>query len=408
MSANKRSSAYRGWGVVFACFLMALASWGFGFYGHGIFLVELQKAHGWSATLTSSASTAYYFVSAILVVYVNSAIVATGPKTVALVGVICMLVSAVAVPWVVEPWQLLLVYTVMAIGWAATTIAAISNILSLWFRERLGLAVSLALNGASAGGIVVLPILVFLTASMGFSSAMAIGTLFAALVLLPAVLFWVGKPNTSRVDENGKTTVEEKSALTRKQALSSFRFWTIAGPFALILLVQVGFLVHQLALLEVRVGREQAGIIVAVTTGMAILGRVVVGIVIDRLDQRLVSAVSMVSQALALAIIALTNDNLVLLAACALFGASVGNMITFPSLVIRKEFDLLDFGMLTGLATAIGQITYAFGPMMLGALRDFYGDYRSPLLICTVLQVAAGIVVMLRGKERKSTGLPKT
>jgi cyanate permease len=167
----------------------------------------------------------------------------------------------------------------------------------------------------------------------------------------------------------------------------------------LILLVQVGFLVHQLVLLEDRVGREQAGIIIAVTSGMAVLGRVAIGFVIDRLNQRLFSSVSMLSQALALTIIAFTNDIVVLYSACALFGASVGNMITFPTLIIRKEFRLVDFGMLAGLATAIGQITYAFGPMLLGVLRDFHGDYRSPLLICTALQIVAGVIVLLRGKE---------
>ena len=198
---NENTWSFRGWGVVFACFLLALTSWGFGFYGHAIYLVELQKSHGWSATITSSASTAYYFVSAILVVYVNSAIAKTGPKTIALVGIVCMLASAVAVPWVNEPWQLFAVYMMMAIGWAATTIAAISNILSLWFRERLGLAVSMALNGASAGGIVVLPILVYLTAQLGFASAIAIGALSAAVILLPAVLFWVGRPVGIPADE---------------------------------------------------------------------------------------------------------------------------------------------------------------------------------------------------------------
>ena len=236
---------------------------------------------------------------------------------------------------------------------------------------------------------------------------MAMGTLFAAFMLLPAVFYWVGKPIPTPANENGIIAIEEETALTRRQALRTFSFWTIAGPFALILLVQVGFLVHQLALLEVRVGREQAGIIIAITAGMAVLGRVAMGFVIDRLDQRIVSAVSMLSQALALAIIAFTNDNEILFLACALFGASVGNMITFPTLIIRKEFSLVDFGMLAGLATAIGQITYAFGPMMLGVLRDFYGDYRSPLLICTVLQIVAGIIVMLRGKERGSATTPQ-
>lgn len=274
----------------------------------------------------------------------------------------------------------------------------------------MGLAVSLALNGASAGGIVVLPLLVYLTAKFGFASAMAIGTIFAAFILLPAVFYWIDKPKPTPGDESGETGgngIGEETALTRRQALNTFRFWTIAGPFALILLVQVGFLVHQLALLEIRVGREQAGIIIAVTTGMAVLGRVAMGFVIDRLDLRIVSAVSMLSQALALAIIAFTNDSVVLYLACALFGASVGNMITFPTLIIRREFSLVDFGMLAGLATAIGQITYAFGPIMFGVLRDFHGDYRSPLLICTVLQIVARIVVLLRGKERGSDVMPR-
>ena len=98
---------------------------------------------------------------------------------------------------------------------------------------------------------------------------------------------------------------------------------------------------------------------------------------------------------------------MILVFACALFGASVGKLITFLTLIIRKEFDLVDFGMLAGLATAIGQISYAFGPIMFGFLRDFHGDYRSPLLICTVLQIIAGIVVLLRGKERGSDVMPR-
>ncbi len=282
-----------------------------------------------------------------------------------------------------------------------------TNTLSLWFRERLGLAVSLALNGASAGGIIVLPLLVYLTAKFGFASAMAMSTLFAAFILLPAVLYWLGEPNPTPANKNGIDAIDDEIALTRGQALGTFSFWTVAGPFALILLVQVGFLVHQLVLLEVRVGREQAGYIIAVTTGMAVLGRVAIGFVIDSLNHRIVASVSMLSQALALAIIAFTNDNVILVFACALFGASVGNMITFPTLIIRKEFGLVDFGMLAGLAMAIGQITCAFGPIMFGVLRDFHGDYRSPLLICTVLQIVAGIVVLLRGKERGSDVMPR-
>jgi hypothetical protein len=32
-----------GWRVVLVCFVMAALIWGFGFYGHGFYLAELQR-----------------------------------------------------------------------------------------------------------------------------------------------------------------------------------------------------------------------------------------------------------------------------------------------------------------------------------------------------------------------------
>ena len=52
--------------VVFACFLRAVFAWGFGFYAHGIYLVELQKARGWSTGLISSIVTGHYVLGALL------------------------------------------------------------------------------------------------------------------------------------------------------------------------------------------------------------------------------------------------------------------------------------------------------------------------------------------------------
>ena len=43
----------------------AVFAWGFGFYAHGIYLVELQKAHGWSTGLISSVVTGHYVLGAL-------------------------------------------------------------------------------------------------------------------------------------------------------------------------------------------------------------------------------------------------------------------------------------------------------------------------------------------------------
>ena len=48
---------YHGWLVVALAFLVALFSWGLGFYGLGIYLVELRARFGWSAADIASAIT---------------------------------------------------------------------------------------------------------------------------------------------------------------------------------------------------------------------------------------------------------------------------------------------------------------------------------------------------------------
>ena len=132
-------------------------------------------------------------------------------------------------------------------------------------------------------------------------------------------------------------------------------------------------------------------------TAMAVAGRVLFSTVIDRLNQRLASAISFASQAVALAIIINSHNEVVLIAACGLFGFSVGNLITLPSLIVQREFDPRAFGVLVSLITAINQITYAFGPGVIGLLRDVSGSYALPFYGCIGLELTAAMLIMVRG-----------
>jgi predicted MFS family arabinose efflux permease len=129
-----------------------------------------------------------------------------------------------------------------------------------------------------------------------------------------------------------------------------------------------------------------------------VVGRVLFSTVIDRLNQRLASAISFVSQAVALAIIINLHNDIALIAACALFGFSVGNLITLPSLIVQREFDPRAFGVLISLITAINQVTYAFGPGVIGLLRDASGSYTLPFYGCIGVELLAAVLIMVRGR----------
>jgi cyanate permease len=83
-----------------------------------------------------------------------------------------------------------------------------------------------------------------------------------------------------------------------------------------------------------------------------------------------------------------------LYAGCVLFGLSVGNVITFPALIVQREFPGAAFGIVIGLSTAIGQFTFALAPWLLGIVRDETGGYIAVLGLCIALQLGAAVLVL--------------
>jgi predicted MFS family arabinose efflux permease len=389
---------YDGWRVVAVCFVVATFGWAFGFYGQSVYLAELHRQHGWPASLISVATTLFYLSGALLVVFVAEAIKKFGPRNCLLAGTGAMAAAVVLMGQVDAPWQLYLASFILAFGWAGTSLAMISTTLGLWFDQKRGMAISLALNGASFGGIAGVPSLVIAIGQFGFSRAMMLAAAVMLVVVIPAVWMFVGRPPL-RSSRGPAGDDAPSSAHIRARAFRDVGFLSVSAAFALVLFAQVGFIVHLIAFLDPVIGRSGATAAIAFLTAMAVVGRVLFSTVIDRLNQRLASALSFVSQALALAVVINFDNEALLIAACAVFGFSVGNLITLPSLIVQREFDGRSFGVLISLLTAITQVTYAFGPGVIGMLRDLSGSYTLPFYGCIALELTAAVLIMLRRKS---------
>jgi MFS family permease len=398
LAPNETSPRYEGWRIVAVCFLIATFGWGLGFYGQSVYLAELQRIHGWPASLISAGTTFFYLFGALLVVFVAEVMRALGPRTCLIAGMLAMATAALALGQVRELWQLYLADVLLAFGWAGTSLAIITNTVSLWFEHRRGMAISLALNGASFGGIAGVPLLVFAIGHLGFAVTMILVAAVMVGVVIPIVALSVGRPPLQV--GNAAKALPPSARQIRSHAMRDVAFLSVTIAFALVLFAQVGFIVHLIAFLDPVIGRASAALAVSLLTIMAMVGRVLFSAVIDRLDQRLASALSFASQALALAIIINSRNEVVMIGACVVYGFSVGNLITLPSLIVQREFDPKSFGVLISLVTAITQITYAFGPGVVGALRDLSGSYALPFYGCIALELIAAALIMVRGRAR--------
>jgi predicted MFS family arabinose efflux permease len=401
-SIDETSARYDGWRIVAVCFLVATFGWGFGFYGQSVYVAELHRLHGWPASLISGGTTFFYLFGALLVAFVSEAIRGFGPRNCLVAGVLAMAAAAVLIGQVSEPWQLYAADAMLAFGWAGTSLGIITNTLGLWFDNKRGMAISLALNGASFGGIIGVPLLAAAIGSLGFADAMIAAAIVMVALMVPIILIFVGRPPIGSSAIAAVKADAPSAAQIRSAAFRDAAFLTVSIAFALVLFAQVGFIVHLISFLDPVIGRERAAVAVALLTAMAMAGRVLFSTVIDRLNQRLASAISFVSQAVALSIIINSRNDVVLIGCCALFGFSVGNLITLPSLIVQREFDPRAFGVLISLITAINQVTYAFGPGIVGLLRDASGSYSLPFYGCIGLELIAAVLIMARGRQGKA------
>jgi MFS family permease len=397
---DESSLHYRGWRVVLACFLMAFFMFGFGLYGQGVYLAELQRAHGWPGTLVSAASTFSFLLTSVLVIFTDDLLARIGLRALILSGLTALGASTALLGLMQTPWQLYLAYALMSVGWTGMGSVVIATVLNAWFAQRRGLALSLAFNGATFGGIILVPALLALSSSIGFRSAMLAATIVMVVLVLPVVVIFTSWPADALSTAGAGVSGGNAARHSRKELLANASFWTMVLPIAMALLAQMGFIIHQVTFLEPLIGRASAGLAVTIMAAMAVVGRLSLGLFVDRLEPRLACAASMMSQAAALLVILQSQSPAVLLMCCAVYGFSIGNMITFPPLIIQREIGSTAFAAAMGLGTSISGIVSAFGPGIVGLVRSASGDYTIAFAMCVVLDVVAACIVLWRPGKR--------
>ena len=184
-SVEPMREAFYGWYVVACAFLIAVWGWGLGCYGPAIYLVVLRDIHGWLASTISSAMSAYYLVGAGMIALIGRVVRRFGPMPTILTGVVAMATSLMALTLMAEPWQLYLTFLLVAVGWATMSSAMVNIRLAPWFERKRGLAVSLAMKGASRVGGVIAPGVLALVHVAGFQRGLAAATLTMLAMLVP-------------------------------------------------------------------------------------------------------------------------------------------------------------------------------------------------------------------------------
>jgi MFS family permease len=399
-----------GWRVVAASFVLAMLAWGIGFYGPSVYLHALHAREGWAPGLVGAAITLHFLASALLVAWLPALHRRFGLVAVTRAGVLASaagvaLWGAADAPWLLVPAALL-----TASGWAVTSGAAINAWVSPWFERKRGVALAMAYNGASAGGVVFVPLWAVLIGALGFAAAtLAVGLLMLALGWWLAGRYLRPSPAGIGVLPDGADMPLSTCATSAPggEPVGSLwrqpRFRSLSLSFALGLSAQIGLINVLFSLLAPALGAEGAGLVMSLATICAVVGRTVVGAALPAgFDRRLAGVANFLLQLAGSAVLVTASSQeqgqaVMLVAGALMFGLGIGNLLSLPPLIAQTEWPPGEVSRVVALMTAVSQTFYAFAPALFGLLFE-RAAWAAPAAAAT-LQLGAALV-LLAGQRR--------
>jgi MFS family permease len=321
----------RAWRVVVLATLgLAINSNSAMLYAFGAMVVPLQRAFAWQrADLQTAVS--FLFMGSILgsqsVGWLN---LRFGLKRVTLISLCALSLAYVAMtrlgPSIVQLYVILLVASVASMG---TMHATWTYLVNLWFERNRGLALALVLSGTGLAAILVPSAISAVITRWNWQAAFWLIAAMPVGLVLPLVLAWMKEPARAKHAAPAAHPAAAAAAVklpgpTFAEGLRSPRFWMLNLALSLVVAYIVAMVASGVPLLRYKGLQATDAARIFGSFGLSlIMGRVVVGYLVDRLWAPDVAAVALAMPALGCTMLSIAaagdtatflGDGLVLLA----------------------------------------------------------------------------------------------
>jgi len=301
-------------------------------------------------------------------------------------------------------WQFQLGIALLALSAPGFSALIFGRLIARRFDQHRGLALGVATTGLAVATLVLPPLLAFVITTYGWRAGyLALGGA-ALLVGLPLALIAVraAGPPESAIAPPAQMS---GGSLSWRDVL----FWRLAGSAVLINIGTVG-MVTQLA----QIGRDrgfsltEAGLLLSAYALSQIVGRLGIGVLIDRFPANRMAALFGLVSTVGFAALVPGEGGLVLVCV-AVFCAGLLNGAEFDLLpyFASRLFALETYGELYGRLLMLAILGSATGIVGFGWLRDYTGSYAMPLAVGCIAVLLASML-LLRLPAARADASPTT
>jgi MFS family permease len=361
------------------------------FYSLGSFIPSLQSEFGWSRgeiSLAVTLMTLAVFVSGSwagkLCDRYGAALVGTSSLLAYAIGVIVLVLTAGRIEVF---WAMYVVIALLGVG--STPIVLIRPIAAA-FEQRRGFALGIALTGAGLAGFWVPQLVTFVSETAGWRAAY-LG--LAAIAITTAPIVWVGFRSVPQ-GHPAAVSIDTYAGHSFAEARKTGRFWLLTVISFAMAAGLGGVVVHLVPLFRDLGADPTTAAGTASIIGLSsVIGRLGIGILLDRFPAAIVSVCVLALAALGIALLGV-NGLAYGTVAVILLGIAAGAEIDLLAYLTAVHFGQREYGAIYGWQYSVFALGYGLSPFVVGLMRDASDNYFFALIVSGGLVGLSSILML--------------
>jgi len=390
-----------GWVVVASGAVITCLAMG-AMFALPVYLQPMAEDTGWSRAGISAAMTVGFIVMGIAGFGWGTLSDRIGARPVVLMAIVLLGLGLLLASSATELWVFQFAYGGLVGASGGAFFAPIISATLGWFDKNRGLAVSLVSIGGGIAPMVITPFASYLIETNGWRSAMLTIAIAAIILMIPAALLIRRAPAVLEAPPAPSAAPAPRQSSTAWSALRTPQFIVLAGTFFLCCAAHSGPIFHTVSYAMICGSSALADASIYSVEGVAgLFGRLVFGVLADRIGVRRVIVAGLALQAAGIFVYIYVTELTHFYLLAAVLGLAYGGVMPLYSVLARDYFSPRVMGTVLGAMTMTSSIGMAFGPVGGGWLFDTYGTYQWLYIASAAIGLAAAALALAFPAVRK-------
>lgn len=388
-----KNKIFYGWWIVAGCGIITATIVPLVMSLSGKYALAVTEDLGISRSQFMLANTIVQMLGIVLSPIVSKKVADGQMKFLQIIGVAGFSISYFSYSLAQNVWHLYLSSFFVGVFFWLSAMIPVSYMITMWFKKKRGLAMSIAMAGIGIGGTVFSQVVTYFLNTFGWRTTYQLMAVIALVCALPIVLFVFkssptekglvayGEQEDSTNIHSAEASKKADSILTVKQSYHKLFFWLVMLGMFLNGLINAGALSNFPSAIQELHDPVTSANVISLYSFVGIFGKLMLGWINDRFGV-IASSVFGCGSFFCAFILMLFGQNIQAIYLMAIFfglGTPIGTVS--PPLITASVFGQKNYSAAYGLVSSVTTIGTALGSVVVAGILDVTQSYQAAWLL---------------------------